>query len=267
MSALEDAQLLPQCQVLGEEPSAGTKAAQDQTQPEAEHGPCSYQIGAWGRTDNLLISWTDRILANHSPRWRNGTRLKKARARRHPRSFWPSASAPMTKPRSAASCSKSACLIPRTCARTHPTTCSWMLPRAIAWMSRSWRKLWWPSSPRRRRRRRNRTLGTKRRPWPALDDCRRSAFSTPPFSALAPDATDWVYAKVRNTVPTFKSAQTQLLLILFCRAASPFAENVLSRPQQMRSPASFTIRAAIPSGTLALARMPAFGGLLVRPWF
>jgi hypothetical protein len=65
MSALENAQLLPQCQVLGEEPSTGTKAAQDQTQPEAEHGPCSYQIGACGRTDNLLISWTDRILANH----------------------------------------------------------------------------------------------------------------------------------------------------------------------------------------------------------
>ena len=65
MSALEDAQLLPQCQVLGEEPSRGTKAAQDQTQPEAEHGQCSYQIGACGRTDNLLISWTDRILANH----------------------------------------------------------------------------------------------------------------------------------------------------------------------------------------------------------
>jgi hypothetical protein len=53
-------------QVLGEEPSTGTKAAQDQTQPEAEHGQCSYQIGACGRTDNLLISWTDRILANHS---------------------------------------------------------------------------------------------------------------------------------------------------------------------------------------------------------
>jgi len=66
MFALEDAQLLPQCQVRGEEPSTGTKAAQDQTQPEAEHGQCSYQIEACGRTDNLLISWTDRILANHS---------------------------------------------------------------------------------------------------------------------------------------------------------------------------------------------------------
>jgi len=42
MSALEDAQLLPQCQVLGEEPSTGTKAAQHQTQPEAEHGQWSY---------------------------------------------------------------------------------------------------------------------------------------------------------------------------------------------------------------------------------
>ena len=59
-------QLPPQCQVLGQEPSTGTTPAQDQTPPEAEPGPCSYQIGACRHTDNLLISWMDRILANRS---------------------------------------------------------------------------------------------------------------------------------------------------------------------------------------------------------
>ena len=58
------------------------------------------------------------------------------------RSFWPSKSAHMTRPNSASCFWKSACSTLPICVPAHPTIYSRMLPSVIAWMSKSWRRLW-----------------------------------------------------------------------------------------------------------------------------